>query len=392
MYSRDENYVLTGDLRISSIDGVVRHLGVDTAIIETPYSEDAYARTGPGCGFVVYRDGLRRYSGLVASERAWGWDSEQGVATIKVQTLGDNVHVGKRLAFPDPSRAGDAQTTYDYWTPRDGSGNPVQVAGTTALWRLINEHLGPGATADRRVPTLTMGVDPAAGAVRTYQFLFDNVLTAAQQISAVCGADPGIRIDAAGGALVADIYLPRDLTGDVRFSADMTNLAGFGYTETAPAATYVLAAGQGDLHLRARKASATTDPLDLRWGVRSEVYLDQRDESDLAKLQQASDDELAQSKGQIALTTTLTDTQATRLGVDYDLGDKVTVYVGLPGGPKSTVADVIREVAFTVDNTGAETFKPAIGTPDASALKTTASQKQLARIRRALSGLIVRNP
>lgn len=391
MFTRDEELALTGALRISSAKGVTRHLGVDTGVIETPYSEDAYERTAPGCGIVLYRDGQPHFNGLVGSERTMGWDAEQGRPTIKVQLLGDNVHLADRIAYPDPARAGDDQTTFDYWTPRDGTGAAVNVPGSTAMWRLINQQLGPSARAERKVTGLTMGVDPAVGTVRRYEALFQDCMFCLQVFSVASGLDLGVRVTPSGGGLVASIYQPNDSAADVRFSADLSNLVGFGYTETAPDVTYALVPGQGDLHLRARRAATATNPLDTRWGRRIEKVFDRRDEADTTKLQQAADDAIAEGRGQVDLSVTLTDSQAATYGTDWGLGDKVTVYVGLAGQAKAaTVVDVVREIAFEVGSDGAETLTPAIGTPDAKAMKPGPSQQALAEIGRRLENYITR--
>lgn len=383
MFSRDQNYQLSGGLRLSSAQAVVRHLGVDTAVIETPYTPDAYARTAPGCGIVLYRDGRQEFSGLVGSERSMGWDASTSQPTIKVQCLGDNVHLNDRLCFPAPAYPGDQQTYLDYWIGT--------FTASTAMYVLIDQQLGPHAIPERQVPRLSMGSDPGIGPVRPWQALFNTVLEACAEFSAVSGVDPGIRMVSTPDGLRCDIYQPRALSGAIKFSADLSNLTGFTYTETPPSVTYALVAGQGDLRARMRVASTSTSPTDLLWGRRIEQYIDRRDEDDPTVLKQAADDAITQGVGQVSLSCTSSDSQAATYGVDWVLGDRVQVYVGLPGQVKAAIVDdVVREISFAVTNAGAETITPAIGTTDAKAVMPTPTQKTLAQVQQSLTNLIRR--
>jgi hypothetical protein len=92
----------------------------------------------------------------------------------------------------------------------------------------------------------------------------------------------------------------------------------------------------------------------------------------------------------VSLSVTLLDSDAARYGKDWQLGDKVSVFVRLPGqdGPVATVTDVVREIAITVDDKGVESIRPAIGTYDAKATIPTPAQKAFVAVRDSLAGLI----
>jgi hypothetical protein len=373
MFSRDASYRLTGGLPIVSAKAVARHIGVDTAIVETPFTPASFAATSPGCGIVLQRDGRQEFSGLVGSSRETGIDTD-GKPTIKVMCVGDAIHLQDRIVFPDPARAGDDQSTVDYWSRT--------VPASTAMAALLSEQLGPQALPERRVPTLYAGPDPGVGVSRLWSFMqTDTVLSACQQISLLSGVDLGIRILSTVDGLRFDIYRPQQLAGAVRFSAGLRNLGSFTYAEVAPTVTYAVVAGQGDLHLRTRRAAASGNALDLRWGRRIEAYIDRRDEADGAVLSQAALDAIADGAGQVSLSCQLTDSQAAKYGRDWFLGDQVTVYVGVAGlSSAATVTDVVREIAFTVDSAGAETIVPAVGTADAKSIFPTPTQQRLAAI------------
>ena len=383
---RGRAYDLTGGLPLSSFKGMLRHLGVDAGVVETPYTPEAFARTDKGCGVVVHRDGLQVFSGLIASERSMGWDSERGKATIKVQVLGDNAHLARRIVYPDPARSGAAQSTLAYWT-KSGA------ATSTAMLALISDQLGPAARSERRVPGIYLAEDPGVGPARSWKFRFDNVLEALTKMSIASKANLGVRITTTPDGLRAAVYAPRNKADTIKFSADLSNLHGFDYRQTAPEATYALAGGKGDLTARllAEYTSAVGD--DLAWGLRSEVFVDRTNEDDPAELAQAAADTVTEGAGQTSLTCTLTDSQAARYGLDWgpDPGDLVTVYVGLPGQTKvATVADVVREIALQVNNAGVETIRPAIGTDAATSKAPGLSAKRLAAVARRLATLETR--
>jgi hypothetical protein len=241
------------------------------------------------------------------------------------------------------------------------------------------------------VPTLVMGDDPAVGASRLWSAQWAPVLDTLTTWGVLSGADLGVRVVTTGDGLRADVYAPRDVSAGVRFSASLSNLTAWEYVQDPPAATYVIAAGQGNLRNRVRRVAQSVNVADLAWGRRIEVLVDQRDEADVAKVQQSAVDALAEGIGAVSLSTQVTDSPVAVYGRDWDLGDRVTVHVGLPGQPAAaTVVDLVREVAFEVDARGRETITPAVGTSDAKAVRPGPTQRQLARVATGLAR-IVRN-
>jgi Siphovirus ReqiPepy6 Gp37-like protein len=380
VFSRDGGYRISGGLPVVSVKGVRRHVGVDTCELVTPYSPDAYGRLAPSCGIIVRRDGVQQFSGMVGSSRRIAWDKSTGEVTITVQCLGDDVHLADRLVLPHPGRAPDAQTV-DYWT--------YTGRASGAMWQLISQQAGPSALAARRVPTLTLVDDPNVGNYRDdWSVQFAPVLDTLAFWSVLSGDDLGVRITSSNDGLLAEVYLPRQLSSQVRFSANLRNLTGWDLEETPPTVTCSIAAGQGDLSARVRRYVDSTNPLDLRWGRRIERYLDQRDEADTTKLLQAAIDDVADGTGQVSLSIAASDTTSISYGDTWDLGDRVTVYVGLPGQPAAaTIVDLVREVAFSVGASGVETITPAIGTSDAKAIRPGQTQQQLARVAAGLARL-----
>lgn len=382
MWARTSTYALDIELPIISASAVRRHLGVDTAVIKTPYTVTAMDRLQPSHGVELWRDGRQEFSGLV-SELNPTWDAETGQAVLKADCVGDVQHLADRLVFPDPLRAADDQTVNDYWK--------TTGPAATAMRKLISDQAGPTCRAERRVPGLVLGTDPGSGVSRTWSGLFNTVLEQLTVMSVASGANLGVRMRTTSGQVTADIVAARNRADDIKFSADLSNLGSIDYKITAPTLTHALSAGQGDLHLRMRKLATTSDPLATMWGRQIWEYIDRRDTADATELLQAANDALANGGPTVSLAVTLLDTEAATYGIDWDVGDRITVYVGLPGQTKvATVVDVVREIRFDVDATGAESIRPAIGSYDAKAAIPTPTQQQLARVGLSLRGLIAR--
>jgi hypothetical protein len=275
---------------------------------------------------------------------------------------------------------------------RTGATAVAKVA-STAMLQLISDEAGATALASRRITGLALAGDPGVGVSRKWSGLFNSqgsLLGLLQLMSVASGVNLGVRTSTAPGALTVEVYQPRDLSAAVKFSVEFGNVAGLRYRIEPPTVTHALSAGQGDLHLRMRKLAVTTSTFALSWGRQVWSYVDRRDTADTVELAQAAADALADGDATVSLAATLLDTDGGRFGIDYAVGDRVTVYVRVPGqtGSVATVADVIREVALDVDDKGVETIRPAIGTFDAKAVIPTPTQKTLVAVRDSLAGLI----
>lgn len=384
-WTRDDDYAPSKSLLIDTANVLRKHVGVDTAVVTTPYDPETWDACAPSTGVLVYRDGLEEFSGPIVTRQV-NWDAETDPRPlITLECQGDGLHLADRPVFPDRSRAADDQTVNDYWT--------FTGVASTAMWQLISDQAGPTCRADRQVSGLVMGADPGVGISRTWQQLFtgagpNGVMDALAVISAASGEDLGVRVTSSAGQLLVDVVQPRDQTDAAKFSADMRNLVGFFYRETAPTVTHALSAGAGTLHARLRKLVVTTSALALSWGRQIWSYVDRSDTSDTTELTQAAQDAIDQGPPTVSLTCTLADTQAAAYRKDYDLGDKVTVYVGLPGQrAAAAVVDVIRQISLSLDNTGKEVIRPAIGSYDAKAIRPTPTQQHLAAVAARVSGI-----
>lgn len=394
-FSRTVDYRPSTAIPIVSVSGTLAHVGVDKVQLNTTFTPERWGLLDKGSGILLYRDGSQLVTAHVINRQA-AWDGKTGTATIQVQCVSEEDRLAKRLAFPDPLRAADDQTVNDYWSPRDSTGTPIAVPASTAMLQLISDQAGPTAAADRQIAGLVLGLDPVVGASRTWQAVFNDagnngVLDKLVQMSVASGSDLGIRFTSTTGTLTVNIVQPRDLSGSAIFSPEFGNLDGWTFTEAAPTVTHALAAGAGDLHARLRVLEVTTDPVSLSWGEQDWSYIDEGTSSDTTQLDQAALDAIAQGAATVNLTATLIDSPTARWRTDWDLGDKISIRVGLPRQAKiANVTDVVRQITFSVDSTGAEKITAAVGSYDAKAVIPTPTQKQLTQVGRQLAGLISR--
>jgi hypothetical protein len=383
-FARGTVWEVTVALPIIEATAVLRHMGLSKGVLTTPYTAERWEALQPGCGIALYRSGKRLFSGPVTS-RQLTYSAEDGSAIIRIEAVGDEVIFADRLTFPDPLRAAGDQSVNDYWT--------YTGSAARAMYQLMRDQAQGTCRFERQVENVegvTLDIDYPAdvGATRTWQGLFEPVLTLLSTIAASSGADLGLRVVSRTGVITATVIEPRDFVGEVIFSADLSNLGGAVFAEQAPELTEALVAGQGDLHLRARQWVSATNPGTTRWRRKVYKYVDRRDTADASVLTNAGIDSITDGQASVSLSLTLVDSNAATYGVDWDLGDRVTVYIGLPGESKvAQVNDVVREITFTIRSDGSERIQPAVGSVDARTYLPTPAQRALTSTARQITDL-----
>lgn len=249
------------------------------------------------------------------------------------------------------------------------------------IWAYVDVNVGPDAggtgngDAARVNAALSIGPMPtvltAVGSYINASARFDNLLTLIQTM-ATSGGDIGFRVlqtgTGASNSLTLTIYQPNDKTSNARFSRAIGNLLDYDYEVSRPKANYVyiLGAGQGT----ARKVLELSDSTSITaWNARIEGTVDARDTSDSDTMNARGLAYLDQAKSQVNFSCTAVDTPTCTYGTDYNLGDKVTVY--LPDG--TTVTDIVREVKITLDRQTGESVSVGIGNPGNGAILTPAN-------------------
>jgi hypothetical protein len=140
----------------------------------------------------------------------------------------------------------------------------------------------------------------------------------------------GFRVIQVGSALQFGAYQTANRAADVRFDIDNGTLASSKVATAAPNVTRAIVAGQGQGTLRAfdEVTSTTSLAAESAWGRRIEQFIDQRQTSDPLQLLAAGNDALANGGlSQFAMQVTPGDDTAWVFGIDYNLGDIVTVVV-----------------------------------------------------------------
>jgi hypothetical protein len=361
IFSRDAALRRTGQVEdFRSLEMPLRFNRTSTWLLELDASSPAVPLLGKTDGLIVERDGVTLLSGPVTSrQRASKAESQ----TVTVSGVDDTVWLQRRLALPVPGGPPYTAVAYD-----DKSG-----AAETVLKYFVDRNLGPGATAARRLPRLTIPADLARGTTVRGRGRFHSLIELLQPL-ALAGGDIGFRIVQVGQALEFQVYEPADRTATAIFSEQLGNLAGFTYQESAPPADYVYIGGQGEGTAREFVEGGTQANIDL-YG-RIEAFKDRRDVDTVATLEQARAEALAESQPPTSLSINPIDTDAVSFGVEYGLGDRVTVVVD-----DEVIRDVVREVVLRLTPDG-EVLTPVVGTPGASAprsLELFANQERLSR-------------
>lgn len=345
LFARDRALRRTGQVEdFRSLQMPLRFNRTSTWLLELDATSPAVPLLGSTDGLVVERDGVTLLSGPVVSINRESSDRD----TVLVQGVDDTVWLERRLALPVPGGPPYTAVAYD-----DKSG-PVE----TVLRYFVDRNLGPSATAARRLPYLTLPADQGRGGTVRGRGRFHPMLDLFQPL-ALAGGDLGFKIVQVGASLEFQVYVPADRTATAVFSRELGNLAGFSYSQSTPPADYVYVGGQGEGTARVIVEGGTQGDIDT-FG-RIEQFRDRRDAEDTATLNQTLVEALAENKVPTALSISPIDTAAVSFGVEYGLGDRVTVVVD--GEP---IQDVVREVVLTFTPDRGEQITPVVGSPAAS--------------------------
>lgn len=282
-------------------------------------------------------------SGKVFSGRmqscALSQDASDPKGTWVIDGVDDNIIAAASLCFPSPALAPDAQAT-DYWT--------YTGPGESVLKNLVAANVGATATAARKYSWLAIPADLGQGATISASLRFDNMGDALTALATRAGL--GWRFYQSGSGVVFDTYVPSDKSATVRLDIRNGGLESTQLGYSAPTATQVLVLGQGQGEDRTVMPVTTTASLAeaTAWGLRWEINKDERNTDDTTELTQAGQEILTDQGSTInSLKVTPSDAPNQRLGVDWFLGDIVTVIVD-----DSPATATVTEVATSITSEG----------------------------------------
>ena len=278
--------------------------------------------------------------------------------TITVSWASDFALLGWRLVYPNPASAADSQGS----VLRYSASGPAESVMRT----LVDLNAGAGALTDRSFPRLSAGTDTGLGATATVSSHFDP-LVEVLRTAAVAGG--GLAFDVVLNDLVPELEFvvraPADLSTTVVYSEGLGNLRAVKTSPASPTATVAIAGydASADTPDTTVVESGSASP----WG-RIETWvsgttLDSGATTGAKQVQLAQDGVVALSTtGPTAgISATVADTDGSRYGVAYQLGDTV----GVRPVAGSLITDVVTAVTLTGTPTTGLVESPVIGTGSA---------------------------
>lgn len=384
-YSRDADATRTGPVELlAGSDFTIRFNAVGVWSAVCAYSDDMWGRVEPGGGLILRRAGQLICNGPITS---YGYDVTVDSSTgqydtvLALEGVTDEIVLADRIVLPDPARSPTDQTTQSHWR--------MTGPAEDVLCALVDTQAGPGARPERRTAALTVAPSQHRGAVVAVAIRYGapNMLAELQTI-ARAGGGLGFRVVAtAAGGRRFEVYEPSTRPGRVRYGTEMGNVADQTYRTGAPTLTYADVGGGGEATARLQVDHISTDPEALAWRRRIETYVDGRDTTDTTELLERGVSAVDDGKPTQSYSFTPIDTDNARLLEHVNLGDRVTVYAGPPGGRRvSTFHDLVREIHGELQDDD-DLLQAAVGSEGASTGVPLPSVELLLRIRADLQAL-----
>ena len=296
----------------------------------------------PGDGIIVVRNGVYFYGGVL-TEITDNFDATTGLHSWQVIGKGDLEYLARRICYVNP-----------------GSSSPTSAAHytdsgylSTIIRNLIRLNLGPSALTVRQEPVIMDYQQTDVGPYISISLRFQNLLNAI--VAFVSGNGWNIRPnwDDASQKVYYDIFQGRDLTANIVFTEQLSNITAAEYLANAPEGNWILAGGTGELTQRSF-ATAQDDASISEWG-RVEYFQDARNQNVLSGYA----DEVLADKTADTLgygCTASTEDLTPQFGTDYTLGDIVAMKIY-----GQYITAEVQQCEINVEE-GIETVEPRFGT------------------------------
>lgn len=364
---RDGNLARVGQLRpqdLVDFTAVLRFNNVGNWKLNLPADHRLVdSLRAPGAGIIVTGpNGVIMSGPTTAAVRTQSRDDIKGA--WEISGTDDSLLLQERLAYPTPASADVAAQTSEYDT-RTGKTSTVMLG-------YVNANIGPSAPAGRKVSTLTLASDPLLGSTITTKARFDKLGELIYNLATKDGL--GFDLVQSGAGLVFRVFQPTDRSATIRMDIENNQLTKSSYSYTAPGATRVIVAGQGDGNGRTF-VEVSASSVETTWSRRIETFQDERSTSVTAELTLAGQATIAE-KGQTieAISVSPTDDTTMQYGVDWALGDKVSVVAG-----GTTISKIVTEVGILVKEDGirigATVGDPSAADPESTQADTTSDQE-----------------
>lgn len=369
----DENLAIVGDPlgTWTNLDCTRRFNEPASGSLEIPARPEVMAQLAAGHRLVVIRDGTIWMAGPmeVPQDYSWGIDGEGDAdpGKVTVNFSDDLAVVAGYITWADPAVAWSSQ-------PSAASRAIPNTNGEIVIRTLVDENCGPSALAARQIPNFDLDTVASVGTTTSVTTRFEPLLGCCRRV-AIDSGGIGFRTRQTGSQILFETYEPRDLTATARFSEGLGNLRAVQYKLSAPTVTHALVAGtEPEAAARTYVEAADSAAASAWWRV--EKYVDgPTEDNTTGELTAAGGEELAEGSAPVELATVTVDTEDLRAGVDFDLGDQVTVE--LPTGVE--VADVVRSIHLQATPNAGEHVTTLVGSPEAT------SDPRMVRVVRELS-------
>lgn len=367
---------------VRDMDAEVKHMTAGAGTFTVPAKPAVLDQLAAGNRIVVQRRtalgqpwSIFAAGPIEAEPGEWEWSADPGDGAggwgrVAVPFSTDEAYVVERITYPNPAAAATAQTASAVWS---SSGN-----AETVMRSLVNLNAGPGALAARQVPGLVLGAVAGVGGTVSISTRFQPLGDELRAL-ALAGGGLGWRVVQVGSSLEFQVFLPRDLSGTVRFSRGLGNLRRFRWSPKSPTCTVAIVGGQGTGTARTVRERINSSAVS-RWR-RMERFVDKRQTSSTAELDQGGDEALADGAEQLGLETETVDTPRQQFGVHFTLGDRAAVE--LPMG--RVLTDVVTSARLTGDAKAGYRVVSTVGSRPQSTDLTWLAEAR--RIRRRLTNL-----
>jgi len=275
---------------------------------------------------------------------------ENTKGTWQIEGASDDIVLSERLAYPTPATADvTAQTIAQ--DIRTG-------AAETVIKSYLDANIGPSAPAVRQLDGLLIETNLGRGSTVSGIARFNTLQRLFYDLAQVGGI--GYRIAQPNGHLSFLVYEPLDRSSTIRMDIENRQLSSTNYSYGTAKVTRAIVAGRGVEENRLFIERTSTDSLnaEIAWARRIEVFHDARQAQTELELSTAGD-ELLVDKGKTIVEMSVTPTDDTNMvyGVDWFLGDTVTVVAN-----NIEATAVVTEVGIQVASDGVR-IAATVGTP-----------------------------
>lgn len=341
--------ILPGDLVGATF--VVRYNNVGTWSLNLPYGHPLGELLRlPGYGLIVIGpDGETLISGPTLTAKL-----EQTQNNIEgnwqIEGVSDDVYLSERLAYPTPATA-DVTAQTSAYDKRTG-------AAETVIKGYVNANIGPSAPIQRRISNLNIETDLARGTTVFANARFNTLQELIYELAQVSGL--GYKIAQDGTDLEFSIYQPLDRSDTIRMDLQNRKLTSSTYSYGTAKVTRAIVGGKGEAENRIFVERTNADSLTAEavWGRRVEIFKDARQSEDTDELNTSGDELLADlGKTVVEMSVTPSSDQTMVYGIDWGLGDKVTIVAN-----EIEATAVVTEVGIRIDADGVR-VGATVGTP-----------------------------